>query len=164
MCRHSQSPDTSHKNVKTFLKVPNVPAASYKPPRSKNRCSVKVHSILWKRSKVATIIWKSTKTLQNSSEKEFGTVFNAFWVLGNICTGIAHSSSFCQTLVISGSDGTTLGFALFQLQDVFGLSDYTGFSKFSGWGLLFWGLLTSLFWFHGSTWSAIWRRTLFDLY
>ena len=39
---------------------------------------------------------------------------------GNIRTGIAYFSSICQTLVMSGSDGTTLGFALFQLLDVFG--------------------------------------------
>ena len=53
--RHSQSPDTSHKPVKTNPKVPNVPATSYIPPKSKNRCLTKVHCIIGISSKISQI-------------------------------------------------------------------------------------------------------------
>ena len=71
MCRHIQSPDTSHRHVKT---IPKVPASSYILPRSKDNyleysvlgiIDVKMRS---NRSHIFKHVIVRTKTLQQAEE------------------------------------------------------------------------------------------------
>ena len=107
MCRHSQCPNTSHKPVKTNPNNHNVPATSYIPPRSKNRCLAKVHCIIGITSKISQIgikhhqipakpqIW--CNRLRKHQESVSASLGLAMWDMQNMQTSeffhlLGHSS------------------------------------------------------------------------